>query len=58
MISRLDIVNLMGPDSGGRKAGTVAGVGEAEFGPLLCVAQACVCLARRVGLAPQANIGL
>jgi hypothetical protein len=47
-----------GPRLGYGKAGKVAGVGEADFGPLLCVAQARVCLARRVGLAPEANIGL
>ncbi len=58
MINGLEIANLMGPDSVGGKAGTTARVGEADFGPLLCVAQACVCLTGRVGLAPQANIGL
>ena len=58
MIVRLEIANLMGPDSDGGEAGTVARVGEVDFCPLLCVAQACVCLAGRVGLAPQVNIGL
>ena len=58
MVGSLGIANLTGPGSGGVKAGTVAGVGEADFGPLLCVAQACMCLAGRVELAPQAHIGL
>jgi hypothetical protein len=31
MISRLEIANLMGSDSGDAKAGTVAGVGKASF---------------------------
>ena len=43
MISRLEIANLMGSDSGDAKAGTVAGVGEASFWPaIVCGSGTCV----------------